>query len=212
MVDGDYRCVPRPTARVQAWAVLVASGSTYRRLGIPGEDDFIGAGVHFCATCDGAFYRDREVLVVGGGNSAGEEGIFLTKFASKVTIVTRDKQLSASKVVVEKVNSNPKIELITDATPSEFKGDKKLASVVIKSKDGGERELKPAGVFVFIGLSPNTEAANGLVDVDERGFIGRRPGTASPASSRPATCVPAAPSRPRPPPAKSAAAWPSAAT
>ena len=147
------------------------SGSTYRRLGIPGEDDFIGAGVHFCATCDGAFYRDKEVLVVGGGNSAGEEGIFLTKFASKVTIVTREKQLSASKVVVEKVRINPKIELITDATPAEFKGDKKLASVVIKSKDGSERELKPAGVFVFIGLSPNTEAVKGLVDVDERGFI-----------------------------------------
>ena len=171
-VDGNYRCVTTADGtEYGAWAVLVASGSTYRRLGIPGEDDFIGAGVHFCATCDGAFYRDREVLVVGGGNSAGEEGLFLTKFASKVTIVTRDKQLSASKVVVEKVESNPKIELITDATPTEFKGDKKLASVIIKSKDGSTRELKPAGVFVFIGLTPNTEAVKGLVDVDERGFI-----------------------------------------
>ena len=171
-VDGDYRVVRTADGEeYRAWAVLVASGSTYRRLGIPGEGDFIGAGVHFCATCDGAFYRDKEVLVIGGGNSAGEEGIFLTKFASKVTILTRDKGLSASKVIVEKVQSNPKIELISEARPVEFKGDKKLDTVVIDAKDGGKRELKPAGVFVFIGLSPNAEAVKGLVDVDERGFI-----------------------------------------
>lgn len=171
-VGGDYRVVRTADGEeYRAWAVLVASGSTYRRLGIPGEKDFIGAGVHFCATCDGAFYRDKEVLVIGGGNSAGEEGIFLTKFASKVTILTRDKQLSASKVVVEKVQSNPKIELISDARPVEFKGDKKLDTVVIEAREGGKRELKPAGVFVFIGLSPNTEAVKGLIDVDERGFI-----------------------------------------
>jgi thioredoxin reductase (NADPH) len=171
-VDGDYRVVRTADGEeYRAWAVLVASGSTYRRLGIPGEDDFIGAGVHFCATCDGAVYRDKEVLVIGGGNSAGEEGIFLTKFASKVTILTRDKQLSASRVVIEKVQSNPKIELISDASPVEFKGDKKLDTVIIDAKDGGKRELKPAAVFVFIGLSPNTEAVKGLVDVDERGFI-----------------------------------------
>jgi thioredoxin reductase (NADPH) len=171
-VDGDYRVVRTADGEdYRAWAVLVASGSTYRRLGIPGEEDFIGAGVHFCATCDGAFYRDKEVLVIGGGNSAGEEGIFLTKFASKVTILTRDKQLSASKVVVEKVQSNAKIELISDARPVEFKGDKKLDTVVIEARDGGNRDLKPAGVFVFIGLSPNTEAVKGLVDVDDRGFI-----------------------------------------
>jgi thioredoxin reductase (NADPH) len=171
-VEGDYRSVRTAGGEdYRAWAVLVATGSTYRRLGIPGEDDFIGAGVHFCATCDGAFYRDKEVLVVGGGNSAGEEGVFLTKFASKVTIVTRDERLSASNVVVEKVQSNPKVELITGAQPAAFRGDKKLESVVIKANDGTERELRPAGVFVFIGLSPNTEAVQGLVDVDERGFV-----------------------------------------
>ena len=106
--------------------MLLALGSTYRRLDIPGEDDFIGAGVHFCATCDGAFYRDKHVLVVGGGNSAGEESIFLTKFAKKVTIVTRDAELTASKVVVEKVDEHPEIEVITNATPAEFRGDGKL--------------------------------------------------------------------------------------
>jgi thioredoxin reductase (NADPH) len=102
--DGAYRIVRTADGNeYRAWAVLLAAGSTYRRLGIPGEEDFIGAGVHFCATCDGAFYRDKPVLVIGGGNSAGEEGIFLTKFASHVTIATRGPQLSASKVVVEKV-------------------------------------------------------------------------------------------------------------
>lgn len=171
-LDDTYRVVRTGDGEeYRAWAVLVASGSSYRRLGIPGEADFIGAGVHFCATCDGAFYRDREVMVVGGGNSAGEEGLFLTKFASKVTIVTRDKQLSASKVVVEKVKANPKIELITDAQPTAFKGGKKLASVVITGHDGDERELTPTGVFVFIGLSPNSDTVRDLVQTDERGFI-----------------------------------------
>src|SRR5436309_2916304 len=99
-VDGDHRGVRTADGgEYRAWALLLALGSTYRRLGIPGEDQFIGAGVHFCATCDGPFYRGQEVLVIGGGNSAGEEGIFLTKFAEKVTIATHSPQLSASRVV-----------------------------------------------------------------------------------------------------------------
>src|SRR5438445_1368844 len=133
-VDGDYRLVRTADGHeYRAWAVLLALGSTYRRLDVPGEEDFIGAGVHFCATCDGAFYRDKDVLVVGGGNSAGEESIFLTKFAKRVTIATHDKQLSASKVVVEKVNEHPKIDIITSATPAEFRGDGKLESVVLRN-------------------------------------------------------------------------------
>ncbi len=113
-VDEQYRFVKTSDGmEYRSWAILLAVGSTYRRLGIDGEDDFIGAGVHFCATCDGAFYRGKEVLVVGGGNSAGEESIFLTKFASKVTIVTRDSELSASKIVVEKVLESPEIDVVT---------------------------------------------------------------------------------------------------
>src|SRR5919204_3474139 len=104
-VDGQYRVLQLISGdAVRSYAVLLAPGSTYRRLGVPGEEDFIGAGVHFCATCDGPFYRGQEMLVIGGGNSAGEESIFLTRFASKVTIATRDVRLSASKVVVEKVS------------------------------------------------------------------------------------------------------------
>ena len=170
--DGRYHCVTTADGRVyRAGAVLLALGSTYRRLGIPGEEDFIGAGVHFCATCDGAFYRDREVLVVGGGNSAGEESIFLTRFARRVTIVTRDGQLSASRVVAEKVAENPAIEVLASTIPVEFRGDTRLRSVVVADGAGDRRELTPDGVFVFIGLSPNSELVRDLVDVDALGFV-----------------------------------------
>jgi thioredoxin reductase (NADPH) len=167
-VDGKYRCITTSDgSEYGAFAVLVALGSTYRRLGIPGEEDFIGAGVHFCATCDGAFYRGKDVLVVGGGNSAGEESLFLTKFADTVTIVTRDDKLSATKVVVQKVEENPKISVITGTSPAEFIGDSRLEKV--KLADG--QELDPDGVFVFIGLTPNTDLVKGFVDLDPQGFV-----------------------------------------
>jgi thioredoxin reductase (NADPH) len=128
--------------------------------------------VHFCATCDGAFYRDKDVLVVGGGNSAGEESIFLTKFAKSVTIVTRDPDLTASRIVAEKVREHPQIEVVTNASPSEFRGDKRLETVVLKDTQSGEtREVHPSGVFVFIGLAPNSGIVKGQVETDEWGFI-----------------------------------------
>ena len=172
-IDDNYRCVRTADGtEYGAWAVLLALGSTYRRLGIEGEEDFIGAGVHFCATCDGAFYRDKEVMVVGGGNSAGEESIFLTKFAKKVTIVTRDPALSCSKVIAEKVEAHPQIDVITSASPSAFRGKDRLETVVVKDvNSGAEREMHPSGVFVFIGLSPNTDIVKDLVETDEYGFI-----------------------------------------
>lgn len=167
-VDGKYRGVTTADGSAySAFAVLAALGSTYRRLGIPGEEDFIGAGVHFCATCDGAFYRGKDVLVIGGGNSAAEESLFLTKFAESVTTVTRDDKLSASKVVVQKVEEHPKIRVITGASPTEFSGESRLEKVKLSNGD----ELTPDGVFVFIGLTPNTDAVRGFVDVDEYGFI-----------------------------------------
>jgi thioredoxin reductase (NADPH) len=172
-VEGRYKSVRTGDGEEYlAGAALLALGSTYRRLGVPGEEDFIGAGVHFCATCDGAFYRGKEVLVVGGGNSAGEESIFLTRFASKVTIVTRDDQLSASTVVREKVAENPQIDVVTGASPSAFNGDSRLRSVTLKeAKSGDEREVTPDGVFVFIGLQPNTDLVKGVVALDDFSFI-----------------------------------------
>jgi thioredoxin reductase (NADPH) len=172
-VEGRFKSVRTGDGEeYRAGAVLLALGSTYRRLGVPGEEDFIGAGVHFCATCDGAFYRDKDVLVVGGGNSAGEESVFLTRFARSVTIVTRDDQLSASSVVREKVAENPQIDVITGASPSEFTGDTRLRGVVLTdAKTGERRELTPDGVFVFIGLQPNTDAVRDVVALDDFGFI-----------------------------------------
>jgi len=171
--DGEYRQVRTADGNeYRAWAILLATGSTYRRLGIPGEEDFIGAGVHFCATCDGPFYRGKEVLVVGGGNSASEESLFLTKFASQVTIATRGDQLKASKVVVEKVQETPQIQVITNVAPVEFKGKTKLETVVLRNAQTGETsEAHPAGVFVFIGLTPNTQIVKDLVKLDGYGFI-----------------------------------------
>ncbi len=171
-LDGTYRCVTTADGTTYGcFAVLLALGSTYRRLGVPGEEDFIGAGVHFCATCDGPFYRDKPVLVIGGGNSAGEESLFLTKFASHVTVATRGK-LSASKVVVEKLQSDAKVDVLTNVSPVEFRGKTSLDTVVLRDNtDGALREVHPAGVFVFIGLTPNTTFVADTVRLDERGFI-----------------------------------------
>jgi thioredoxin reductase (NADPH) len=172
--DTNYHCL-RTASGVQygAYAVLLAVGSTYRRLGVPGEEDFIGAGVHFCATCDGPFYRGEDLLVIGGGNSACEEGLFLTKFARHVTILTQDPELSASKVVVEKVLEHPDIDVITSSRPVEVRGaGGKLETVVVEDVNTSERrELHPGAMFVFIGLTPNTAFLAGLVELDQWGFV-----------------------------------------
>ncbi len=154
-------------------AVLIATGSTYKQLGVRGEDNFIGAGVHFCATCDGPFYRGREVMVIGSGNSAVEEAAFLTRFSPKVTILARGEQLSASKLATEKALTSPEIDVRFNTEVVEFDGSNhRLASVITKNTKTGEKEeLRPAGVFVFIGLSPNSKPFTDVAKLDERGFI-----------------------------------------
>ena len=172
-LDGSYRTVMTGDGTTySAFAVLLALGSTYRRLGIDGEDDLIGAGVHFCATCDGVFYRDKDVVVIGGGNSAGEESIFLTRFANHVTVVSRGTALSASKIVVQKLEEHPKISIVTGATPTGFAttGDGKLRALLI-DRDGVPGEVPADGAFVFIGLTPNSQLVADLVDLDQAGFI-----------------------------------------
>ena len=172
--EGRYHCIRTKSGEEYgADAVLLAPGSTYRRLNVRGEEDFIGAGVHFCATCDGAFYKGAEqLLVVGGGNSAGEEGLFLTKFAKKVTMVTIDPELTASDIVARKVKGHPQMKVVYRTTVAEFRGDKRLESVLLKNVDSGEtQEVRPAAVFVFIGLQPNTKFLEGNVELDKWGFI-----------------------------------------
>jgi len=152
--------------------VLLAPGATYRRLGIAGAEDFIGAGVHFCATCDGPFYRGQEMLVVGAGNSAAEGALFLARFASRVIIAVRGAELSASKLAMTKVLTHPRIEVRPNTVVKEFRGDTKLRSVVLHdTATGTDDEVFPGAVFVFVGLEPNTWFLRGVVDLDEVGFV-----------------------------------------
>ncbi len=152
--------------------VLLAPGTTYRHLNVPGEEDLIGAGIHFCATCDGPFYKGQELLVVGGGNSGIEEGLFLTKFATKVTVLEANDRLRASQILQDKAASHPQMEVRLNTTVEEFKGDGHLSSVVIKDLNtGATEEMTPGAVFIFIGLTPNTGFVKDLVDLDQWGFI-----------------------------------------
>ncbi|MGY5352507.1 FAD-dependent oxidoreductase [Wenyingzhuangia sp. IMCC45533] len=154
--------------------VVLSTGSTYRKLGIPNENDLIGSGVHFCATCDGSFYRDKEVIVVGGGNSALEEGIFLAGFCKKVIIINRSPEFKASKTYVEKLDTIDNIEVYTDHTPIEFiKNEEELfKGIKVENNDSEEqKEIIADGAFIFIGLIPNTKNFKGLVDLNDKGFV-----------------------------------------
>ena len=161
--SGDEYCCP---------AVVVATGATYRRLGVPGESDLIGAGIHFCATCDGPFYKGQDLVVVGGGNSGFQEGVFLTKFAKSVTIMERSDRINASQALQDKVASRDDMEVLMQTTIERFEGNGRLSSIVVKDEATGQtREMSPSAVFVFIGLLPNTELVKGLVELDDLGFI-----------------------------------------
>jgi len=158
---------------IEAHAALVATGSSYRRLGVPGEDDLIGAGVHFCATCDGPFYRGAdELLVIGGGNSALEEGLFLTRFAKRIRIVQYDPELTASRLLQDKVTHDSRFVIHRNSEVVELIGKGRLESVRIRDRATGEEQtVHPRAAFVFIGLDPNTAFLRGSVDLDPRGFV-----------------------------------------
>jgi len=157
-------------AEYRSHAVILAPGNAYKRLGAEGEDDLIGAGIHYCATCDGPFYKGKEIVVIGGGNSAAEEGSFLTQFASMVTILVRGDKLTASKIYHDKVMNHPKIKTRFNVQVKKFLGKKHLEGVVVQTPQG-EETLKPAAVFVFIGLKPNTDFVRGTVALTKEGFI-----------------------------------------
>lgn len=154
-------------------AAIIVTGSTYRRLGVPGEDDLIGAGIHFCATCDGPFYKgSKELMVIGGGNSGVEEGLFLSQFADRITLVEFMPQLAASDLLQEKIRSDPKFNILTNTEVKQFKGKGKLSTVIARDRETGETmELHPAAAFVFIGLTPNTDFLKDAVETDKYGFI-----------------------------------------
>jgi thioredoxin reductase (NADPH) len=170
-----YVCVTTGDgSEYSARALLVATGSRYRRLGVPGEEDYLGAGVHFCATCDGPFYKGRPVAVVGGGNSAAEESLFLTRFASAVTLLVRGPALKASQVIREKVAEEPQIEVRYHTEVEAFEGaDSKLHTVRVRDRQSDAVEdLRLPGVFVFIGLDPESRfLADTAVRRDAWGFV-----------------------------------------
>ena len=153
-------------------AVIIASGSERRKLGIPGEAKFTGKGVSYCATCDAAFFRDRPVAVVGGGNAAITEALHLTKFASKVTVIHRRDRLRASAIIQEKAFAEPKINFLWNSTVEEIEGENSVRRVKLRQVKTGEKStLEVAGIFMSIGLKPNTDFLKDLLALDEGGYI-----------------------------------------
>lgn len=152
--------------------VIIATGAKPMRLGVPGEEEFIGRGVSFCAVCDGAFYKDKVVAVVGGGNSAVEEAMYLTKFASKVYLIHRRNELRADKIVQERAFKNDKIEFVWDTIVREIKGEELVNSLIVENVKSGEvSKLEVNGIFPYIGILPNVDNFAGQLTQDQRGFI-----------------------------------------
>jgi thioredoxin reductase (NADPH) len=159
---GEYR----------ARSLIIATGAEYRKTGIKGEAEFLGRGVSFCATCDAAFFKGRGVAVVGGGDSAVKEALFLTKFASVVHVVHRRDRLRAEKVIQEEAFANPKIKFAWDTVPVEVKGEGGVSALKVRNvKTMAESEIPVEGIFVFIGTMPRSELVAGLVETDESGYI-----------------------------------------
>ena len=156
----------------EAEAVVIATGSSPRRLGVPGEDGLIGRGVSFCATCDGFFFRGKDVVVVGGGDSAVEEGLFLTKFATRVRIIHRRDELRAGETLKRRAAANDKVSFVWNSVVEEVRGNGKVEAVRLKNlKTGEQSELATDGVFIFVGHFPNSELFKGQLAMDEHGYL-----------------------------------------
>jgi len=160
--NGEYR----------ADTLIIATGATPNHLNVPGETEFTGRGVSYCATCDGWFFKDKDVIVVGGGDSALEEGIFLTRYARSVTIIHRRDTLRAGAILQKRAKENPKIRFIWNTVVTEILGDEAVNAVRLKNLASGEESLFPTeGVFIFIGHKPNTQLFEGQLQLDEKGYL-----------------------------------------
>ncbi|WP_088006487.1 thioredoxin-disulfide reductase [Indiicoccus explosivorum] len=171
--EGDIKIVKAGSKEFKARSIIISSGAEYKKLGIPGEQEFSGRGVSYCAVCDGAFFKGKELVVVGGGDSAVEEGVYLTRFAEKVTIVHRRDELRAQKIIQDRAFKNEKIDFIWNTTVKEIKGEEgKVSKVLLEStEDGSEKEFKTDGVFIYIGMLPLTKPFESLGILNEEGYI-----------------------------------------
>ncbi|PIC63092.1 thioredoxin-disulfide reductase [Sporosarcina sp. P13] len=172
--DGrEFKTIHVGAKSYKARAIILTTGAEYRKMGIPGEAELTGRGVSYCAVCDGAFFRNKEIVVIGGGDSAVEEGTYLTRFANKVTIIHRRDELRAQKIVQERAFSNEKIDFIWNTTVKQVnEKDGKIGSItLVSTEDGSEREMETEGMFVYIGLDPLTEPFKDLGILDDNGYI-----------------------------------------
>ena len=178
---GEEKTVVTSEGKYSARRVILSMGSEYRKLNVPGEAELSGRGVSYCATCDGFFFKDQHLAVVGGGDSAMEEALFLTKFAKKVTVIHRRDQLRASQIMAERAAANPKIDFAWNSTVAQINGEDKVESLTLQSTvDGTESTLDATGVFVAIGHEPRSQLVNGQVDLDKAGYVRvNEPGTAT---------------------------------
>lgn len=168
----DYKEVKTADKTFYARALIIATGAEHKKLGVPGEDELNGRGVSYCAVCDGAFFRDKDVVVVGGGDSAVEEGTYLTQFANKVTIIHRRDQLRAQQILQDRAFKNDKVDFIWDTVVEEIAGENAVETVRLKNtKTGEESSLKTEGTFIYIGLTPNSKAFESLGVCDQEGWI-----------------------------------------
>ncbi len=171
-LEGDLKHVRTHESSYLCEALIICTGAEYRKLGVPGENEFTGKGVSYCATCDGAFFQDSQIFVVGGGDSALTEALFLTKFVKELTIVHRRDALRATKIYQERALANPKIKFLWNSVVQEIKGDQVVRSVLVKNVKTGEvKEFGTEGVFLFVGLIPRTQFLKGLINMDEEGYI-----------------------------------------
>jgi len=171
-VRGDSKIITTNKGEIEAEAVIIATGAYFRRLGCEGEAEHIGQGVSYCAVCDGAFFEGEEIAVVGGGNTAVEEGVYLTNFASKVYIIHRRDEFRADRAAIEQAMSNPKIEPVWNTVVEKIEGDGMVENLVLKNVKTGEvSNLPVAGVFMFVGQLPHDESVRGLVDAAKGGWI-----------------------------------------